>query len=160
MNSAGPDLGSIHGIIKPLLGLEAWNVKLGIGSFITMEFGDRVTINKKISRGEWYLWIYCCGWYLENPNGLFLGSEDSRKILEQEIKVLEGRRIESVIISPIGFETNFEFNGGLVLHIFPLNFFDPHEFWMLFTPIGKVLVLGPGKEWTYKFSNKVSTDNE
>jgi hypothetical protein len=154
MNVMRSDIESINEIVKPLLGHMAWNVKLGVGSFITMEFGDLVLTARGRSRGEWYLWIYCCGWYLENPNGPYLGSEDPRKILKQEIKILEGHRLEAVIISSIAFETNFVFDDGLVLHTFPLNFIEPTEYWMLFTPIGKVLVLGPERKWSFESSSK------
>lgn len=154
MNGTSSDIAIIDEIIKPLLGNTAWNVKLGIGSFITMEFGDRISLAHGRTRGEWYLWIYYCGWYLENPHGTFLGSEDPRKILKQEIIILEGDRLENVIISPIAFETNFVFQSGIVLHTFPLNFIDPSEYWMLFTPIERVLVIGPARNWSFEPSSK------
>jgi hypothetical protein len=140
----------INKIIQPLMGNEAWGVKLGVGSFITMEFGAPVTKSAKYVHGEWHLWIYCCGWYLENPNHIFIGSEDPRDILKSEVTVLEGLRLENILISPIAFETNFLFSNGKVLHTFPLNFIDPCEYWKLFTPNGKVLILGPAKHWSYE----------
>ena len=146
------DMDAIKEIIKPLIGHKSWNVKLGVGSFLTMEFGDPISAPHLKKHGEWHLWIYCCGWYLENPKGSFIGSEDPRDILKQEITVLDGHRLEEVVISPIAFETNFVFDYGLVLHTFPLNFIDPCEYWKLFTPNGKVLVLGPAAKWSYMLS--------
>jgi hypothetical protein len=144
---------TIQGIINPLLGHTAWDVKLGVGSFITMEFGNRLIGAHGKSRGEWYLWVYCCGWYLEQPNGIFIGCEDPRDNIKKEITTLDGHVLEAVVISPTAFETNFVFDRGFVLHTFPLNFIDPRKHWMLFTPQGKVLVLGPGKDWSYEFSS-------
>ena len=152
MDAMNISIEAINEVIKPLLGHAAWNVNLGIGSFVTMEFGNLIMTTSRKPRGEWHLWIYFCGWYLENPRGLFLGSEDPRKILKQEIKVLESHHLEKVVISPIAFETNFVFDDNLVLHTFPLYFNEPYEYWKLFTPIGKVLFLGPGRSWSFESS--------
>jgi hypothetical protein len=143
------DVDAINEIIKPLIGHKSWNVKLGVGSFLTMEFGVPIPAPHQKIHGEWHLWIYCCGWYLENPKGRFIGSEDPRETLKQEITVIEGHRLEEVVISPIAFETNFIFDHGLVLHTFPLNFIDQCEYWKLFTPDGKVLILGPAANWSF-----------
>ncbi len=149
------DVNTIKKIIKPLLGLLAWDVKLGIGSFITMEFGNSIPDAHGKRYGEWNLWIYCCGWYLENPGETFLGSEDPRELLKQGITVLEGRRLEDIVISPKAFETDLIFNDGFVLHTFPLNFMDSYsDYWKLFTPEGKVLVIGPAPKWYYSLSSK------
>lgn len=83
------DIDAINQIIKPLLGHTAWNVRLGVGSFITME-------------------------------------------------------------------TKFIFDHSFVLHTFPLNFIDPYEHWMLFTPDGKVLVLGPALQWSFELSSEIN----
>lgn len=154
INGTRGDIDTINEIVKPLLGQKAWNVKLGVGSFITMEFGGSVPVERGITHGEWYLWIYCCGWYLENPNGAFIGSEDPRDILRKEITVIEGHLLKDVVISSIAFETNFVFEHGLVLHTFPLNFIEPCEYWKLFTPNGNILVLGPALKWSFEDSSE------
>lgn len=148
------DITKINQIIQPLLGNNAWGVKLGIGSFITMEFGAPIIKRSKRIHGEWHLWIYCCGWYLENQNHIFIGSEDPREILKSEVTVLEGHCLENIIISPPAFETNFMFSNGKVLHTFPLTFIDPCEYWKLFTPMGKILTLGPAKHWSFEDSSR------
>lgn len=148
------DIEQITEIFKPLLGEVGWNVKLGIGSFLTMEFGNPISISPSHQRGEWHLWIYCAGWYLENPNGVFIGSEDSRDIIRKEIQVLEGQKISNIQISTVAFETKFVFDDGIVLHTFPLSFFDDCESWQLFTPEKKVLIINPNGEWTYELANK------
>jgi len=148
------DIDSIVKILFPLRGLQAWNVKLGIGSFITIEFGNKILSTRGKSYGEWYLWIYSCGWFLEDPTGPYLGSEDPRETLKKGITILEGHIIENTTISPIGFQTNFIFDTGLVLHTFPLSFVDPAPYWKFFTPEGKVLIIGPFKQWTYESSSQ------
>jgi hypothetical protein len=148
------DINQITEIFKPLLGEVAWNVKLGIGSFLTMEFGNSISISSSDKRGEWYLWIYCGGWYLENPNGVFIGSEDSRDNIGKEIQVLEGHKLINILISTVAFETRFVFDDGIVLHTFPLSFFDDCESWKLFTPVKKVLLINPNGEWSYELADK------
>src|SRR5436305_1318277 len=67
----------------PLIGLPAWFVHQGYGSFLTLEFGAphlrvrepraaRGNVSEKVKKlflkrrvsvkGEWHLWIYCCQW--------------------------------------------------------------------------------------------------
>ena len=154
INAKSGDISTIYEIVKPLLGHAAWNVKIGVGSFITMEFGDPTPGAHQRIFGEWYLWIYCCGWYLENPTGDFIGSEDPREVIKQRITILEGHSLDEIVISSVAFETNFVYDSGLVLHTFPLNFVDPCEYWKLFTPIGKVLVLGPATNWSFEPSSE------
>jgi len=40
------DLTEIQAIIAPLLGQKAWDVSLGVGSFITIEFGAPLSIEE------------------------------------------------------------------------------------------------------------------
>lgn len=146
------EIGKIYQLISPLLGQKAWNVRLGVGNFITMEFGNLISIAPKDKRGEWLLWIYGYGWYIENPDGINVGSEDSRDILQQAVPIFEGHTLEEVVISPIAFETNFIFDSNLVLHIFPLTFVSDPDSWMLFTPERMVLILKSTGEWSYASS--------
>src|SRR5215213_6024148 len=67
----------------PLIGLAAWSVRIGHGSFLTLEFGTphlsvrepivakpgaSEKVRKALARrrvrpvGEWHLWIYCWHW--------------------------------------------------------------------------------------------------
>lgn len=143
------DIDQIRSVINPLLNQSTWNVRLGVGSFLTMEFGKSILVSDNDSRGEWYLWIYCAGWYLENPNGAFIGSEDSREIITRELHILEGRQLVDVLISAVAFETKFVFDEGIILHTFPILFYDNCELWKLFTPEKKVLKVWPTGEWSY-----------
>jgi len=149
------DIDQIREIIRPLLGSSAWNVKIGIGTFITMEFGNQISISPRDKRGEWYLWIYYAGWFLENPKGISIGSEDKRDILKKEVKVLEGCRLVDILIYNSAFETKFVFDDGIILHTFPLHIVDDWESWELFTPDKKVLILYPSGKWDYKPANLI-----
>jgi len=149
------DIDRIHKIINPLLGHTAWNVWLGIGTFITMEFGNQIITSHGFTRGEWHLWIYWSGWYLEKPGGVFIGCEDPRHIIKKEIAIMEGCSLNNVVFSKKVFETKFVFDHNIVLHTFPMNFIDPEKYWLLYTPDGKVLSIGPAPKWSFELSSKI-----
>jgi hypothetical protein len=146
------EISKIQQKIATLIGLKAWGVSLGTGSFITLEFGDALSPDKDTGRqhGEWHLWIYCSTWRLEKENVILAGSEDSRLILDDAIKQLEGVVLRSVNIAAPAFDTVFEFEESMRLCVFPVSFHDDAEHWMLYTPDGSVLTLGPGISWSYK----------
>jgi hypothetical protein len=153
-NITKEDIDNIYRIVQPMLGQIAWSVRLGVGSFVTMEFGNIISITPKNKRGEWLLWIYYCGWYLEKPNGIFIGSGDSRDVLKKEVKVLEGQKLADIEISTVAFDTNFIFDNHNVLHTFPISFCDDCESWKLYTPERKVLLIDPRGKWSFDLANK------
>jgi hypothetical protein len=146
------DIDQINNIVLPVCGMVAKNVQMGIGTFVIMEFGKEVQISDSVKRGEWLLWLYFCEWFIENPDGTRVGSEDPRHILKKYVTIFEGQKLLHIKISPIAFETSFIFENGLVIHTYPNRFIEEHESWMLFTPGGKVLVLYPNGKWTHEKS--------
>src|SRR5579863_9314534 len=81
---------------QPLLGLHAWGVSHGYGSFVTLEFGNPelrihsarlvpISLDGAPSKtegrvvkpsGQWHLWIYCCEWSI-SLNGVQLAHNES-----------------------------------------------------------------------------------
>jgi len=61
------DIREIQAKIQPLLGKKAWRVSIGVGSFLTLDFGAKLIDEKVPGRpyGEWHLWITYCEWRLE-----------------------------------------------------------------------------------------------
>ena len=153
MENSHREMNEIYQIINPLLGQRAWNVSLGVGNFVTMNFGELYSVAVNENHGGWLLWIYGYGWYIENPKDRNIGSEDPRDLLRLAVSIFEGRVLERVEISPIAFETNFILDSSLVLHIFPLTFINDPDSWMLFTPERKVLILNSTGEWSYRMTN-------
>lgn len=45
----GNDLEQVRTLLAPMLGLETWGAKLGVGTFITSNFVDRVTRMVRVS---------------------------------------------------------------------------------------------------------------
>lgn len=145
------DIREIQAKINPLLGQQAWGAALGVGSFITLEFGaSRPPVNERGStHGEWHLWVYCCAWRLEGSGEVLAASEDARPQLEAAIQHLNGLAIRTVEVQPPALETTITFDGGIVLRLFPI-FTEGFEHWMLYTPDGNVLTIGPGTTWSYE----------
>jgi hypothetical protein len=144
------DIEDIRQKIAPLIGLQSWGGTLGYGSFITIEFGKTLPLSheKEKLHGEWYLWIYCCAWFLEKNGGFLAGCEDERSDLATIIPQINGGILLSVEIIPPAFETKFRFDNGFILHTFPI-YSTESKHWLLYTPDGNVLVIGPGSSWSY-----------
>ena len=142
----------LSAIFRPLIGRKPWQVRLGYGSFITMEFGKKttdswVTRGKRFStvHGEWHLWIYQCDWKLTKSRKRVASSEDDRDRLGPAVEILQGRTLESVHIYDDSFDTDFLFSGGLTLRCTGYSDEDPdEERWLLYMPHHKVLLNLPG----------------
>lgn len=156
MTTTANDLQEIQKIIAPLLGEKAWGVALGVGSFVTMEFGQPVPPQKPGDKqhGEWHLWIYCCAWRLEAENAVLAASEDDRTKLETVLKRLENLELLAIDLSLPGLDTLVTFDQEVVLRLFPI-FSEEFEHWLLYTPDGRVLTIGPGMNWSYEGAAKV-----
>jgi hypothetical protein len=148
------DIHVIEEKLKPLLGKKAWGVALGVGSFITLEFGRPLAPyatkqGREVIHGEWHLWVYDCAWRLETADGVLVASEDDRNEIEEAIKSLEGAALKLVELFPPALDTLLKFDNGLTLRLFPIYSNDA-DHWMLFTPEKKVLTIGPGTDWSYE----------
>jgi hypothetical protein len=145
------DLHAIESKITPLVGEQAWGTELGIGSFLTVEFGESQPPTEAGggARGEWHLWVYCCAWRLEMEKEVVAASEDPRPKLEEAAQRLNGCTLRAIDVQRPALETTFTFDDGLTLRLFPV-FSEDYEHWMLYDPSGNVLTIGPGTEWSYE----------
>ncbi|BAZ14456.1 hypothetical protein NIES4071_63000 [Calothrix sp. NIES-4071] len=136
--------------ISLLLGQKAWGVSLGVGSFLTLEFGQPLsnTNGHQHVHGEWHLWIYNCVWRLEEAGKVLAASEDERNKIESAIVRLEGLSLQSIDLQPPIWDTVFTFENQVILRLFSI-YSEDYEHWMLYTPDGNVLSLGPGSNWSY-----------
>ena len=150
------DIQEIEAKLEPLIGQAAWGVSLGVGSFVTLEFGALVPPHdgEGVPHGQWHLWIYCSAWRIDEGNEVLTGSEDSREKLEAAVRRMDGLVLQHVGVSPPALETSFNFDQGISLRVFPI-FSEGFEHWMLYTPDGNVLTVGPGTSWTYESASRV-----
>ena len=154
---AKTDIQEIEAKISSILGKTAWGVSLGVGSFVTLEFGNPIQQSVELQRthGEWHLWIYCCEWRLEEGDKVLAASEDERTKIETAIQRLEGMALQSIDILRPAWDTIFKFEDDVILRLFSVHSED-YENWMLYTPDGNVLTIGPGASWSYESSSSPS----
>lgn len=107
----------------------------------------------KYPRGEWHLWVYMCFWRIQTAHEVILSAEDVRETIDQKVKCLEGKTLESIKLSGPALETEFLFETGLLLRLFPI-YTQNEKSWKLFTPNHMVLCIGPGHTWQYRRSDE------
>ena len=157
MNS-GTELAST--LFQNLLEIKPTRVKLGHGSFITMDFGRDIsevynTRSGPKTRyfGEWRFWIYMCAWRIDKERVPVVGCEDSREKIEASLSELSIRTLKKVEILNNAFDAKFIFEGDMELYLFSF-YTEEKKQWMLFTPENKTFSAGPGSQWSYHDSDK------
>ncbi len=138
---------------EPILGCPAWQVEKGHASFLTMEFGEpQLEIREPKSpkfrnrrlvtiRGEWHLWIYCCGWNIAQDGERLAHYEAEDETIREAAAQLDGQCLERLWLEPGTVITHFEFDLGAVLTTYPLDDDPDMEQWILYEPSGDVLTV-------------------
>ena len=163
MNESIP---SIDELFSPLIGLPCWNVKHGHGSFLTFEFGnpgltiheprdtpdttprvkESLTQRLVTVHGQWHLWVYCCGWRIQQHKKQYAHNESDDAKITAACSALDGQALTQVI-TPRTSWTQFHFDLGGMLTTGPYD--DKcNEHWMLYCPGGCV--------YTYRSDGRVS----
>ncbi len=144
---------------KQIVGLKPTRVKLGVGSFITFDFGQDIPKEIETRRGketiyfgEWYLWVYMCAWRIDLSEMPFLASHDDRNILQKKISVLNNKKILKITVVNDAFDLLIQFEDQYVLKLFSTDTTEEEQ-WLFYTPNGKVFTAGPGSKWSYDSSN-------
>lgn len=146
----------IESIFATLYGVPSWQVRQGHGSFLTFEFGTprqeiEPVINREPKRvgsrptrmvtirGDWHLWIYCCGWRIAQDGCVLATFESSRESIAAACGALNGQALSEFTFEPKHGESAFRFDLGGTLTTVPYNT-DLLEQWMLYCPDGHVLI--------------------
>jgi hypothetical protein len=139
-----------------IIGKSARNVKLGYGSFVTIDFGNDIETvidtkkGKRTSvRGEWHLWLYMCAWRIDKDNEPLIGNEDEKEIISKELEKVEGKKLLEFNLINNAFDMKLKFSDSIDINLFSNNVKDSKQ-WMLFTPDDYVLVAGPNTSLTFK----------
>jgi len=132
--------------LMPLFGLPAWSVKLGVGSFLTFEFGapelrvrewhqDGELRRSARARGMWHLWIYCCHWRALQGGLKVAWSEDEDQIISKAIAKFNGQKLVKVSVDPALGYSHFMFDLGGSLETWPYSDVDRNdEQWLFYGP--------------------------
>jgi hypothetical protein len=130
---------------RPLVGSHAWRVKIGVGSFLTFEFGRRTRSNGHIY-GQWHLWIYLSHWELLHGKRRLVDSDADRKVIAAAVRRLENASLTAVHLDTRRKKTAFQF-GEFLLQVSPADYLedttDRDSYWIFFMPENQVLTMGP-----------------
>lgn len=134
-----------------LVGQLAWNVKRGVGTFLTMEFGEahlsvrepivpRASVSPRVRRdlqrrkvfvvGDWHLWIQHADWKLKTVNGILSSNHDIGTKRDEVLLDLSGQKLVSVDVVPAKNRWTLAFDLGGVLDIWPATY-KAEELWGL-----------------------------
>jgi hypothetical protein len=146
--------------LEKIVNLKPTRVKLGVGSFITFDFGKDIpeeikTRNgkKTIYFGEWHLWVYMCAWRIDLSENPFLASHDDREVIQEKLTVLNDKKVLKISVLNDAFDLLMQFEDGYELRLFSVDTIDDDQ-WLFYTPNRQVFTAGPGSTWSYEPANK------
>ncbi len=146
-------------LFKAVIG-QAPRIKLGYGSFLTLDFGKDIAeelLTRKgkeiIYLGEWRLWVYMCAWRIDLLEEPFIGSNDDREVIRQKLSDLNNKKILEFSVLNSAFDALLKFESGYELKLFSFNVTENKQ-WMFYTAEQKVFVAGPGNTWYYELADK------
>jgi hypothetical protein len=135
----------IESYFDALKGARPWRVRRGHGSFLTFDFGQRVLRGGHM-QGQWRLWIYLSNWLLTRDGRALANSDSDHHVIEVAVRRLEQAALTGVEFNADQSPTTFIFE-DFRLRVSPADYLDNpdhrDEYWLLFTPDGKVLGAGP-----------------
>ncbi len=135
----------IRRYFEPVLGSLPWRAKLGVGSFLTFEFGARVKVDGHM-QGKWHLWIYLSNWVLLHGERELANSDTERRLISVAIRRLQSAALTDVKLDSRDFKTTFVFQDFRLIVSAADYLDDPDKrdhYWLFFMP-GEVLRVGPG----------------
>jgi hypothetical protein len=136
---------NIREYLSLLRGKAPWRVRLGVGSFLTFEFGPRVKAGAHY-RGTWHLWIYQAVWQLLRDENEIVNSDAERRYIELAVRRLEDVPLTEVEFDATSGKTIFQFR-EFRLAVMPADYLENADgrdhSWMLFMPENQVLSVGP-----------------
>jgi len=158
-----------------VIGLPAWFVRKGYGSFLTLEFGTphlrirepivaspgagarirAVLQRRKVTpHGDWHLWIYVCHWRVLSNGAQVAWSEASDEEICAAAREIDGQLLTNVEVDPTQGTSAFRFDQGASVQTWPYDDGNGDEQWMLYMKSGDFFTyrgdgcfsLGPGSE--------------
>jgi hypothetical protein len=136
---------AIAACFAPIKGQRPWRVRLGVGSFLTFEFGPKLRVNGH-EHGSWHLWIYLSDWTLNHGSREIVTSESDRRAISAAVRRLEEVEFSGIDFKPRTSRTAFSFR-DFRLQVAPADYIDkPNQddhYWLFFMPEHRVMALGP-----------------
>lgn len=147
------DQKEITKILDAVVGQEVTRIRLGHGSFLSINLGELTTWTERrrgkeinLFDSEWQLWVYMCAWRIDKDDRPFVASSDPREKIAEKLQELAGTTLTKYEILNASLDFKFYFDTSVTLTLFNTST-DDEEQWMLFTPEKKTLVIGPADTW-------------
>lgn len=119
-------------VLAQFSGRIAWNARIGVGTHVLVEFGQRVMDSEKV-QGEYSLWITGAPWRLEQGNKIIAGSGQD-DLHSETLECLNGDQIEKITAHRPYFDASIVWRSGKRLRVFCENtdfdtivFFTPEK---------------------------------
>lgn len=145
---------TVSDLFQPLIGLVAWQVKRGVGTFFTMEFGSprlevrepknqftgpvsesvkRIFQRRKISvLGEWHFWLQYCDWEIRTESSFVASDEEDNAKLDTVLGEVDGQILMAVNEESTNSTCTFTFDLGAKLTMTPSTEFEGEDMWTLY----------------------------
>jgi hypothetical protein len=135
----------IQRYFRPIFGTQAWKVKLGVGSFLTFEFGPQTRSYGHV-HGKWHLWIYLSNWALFRGQRQLADSDMDRRVITSAVRRLKDVSLTGIKLDSRTKKTTFLFD-DFRLQVSPADYLDEaterDAYWIFFMPDNEVLKMGP-----------------
>lgn len=127
-----------------IIGLRAWEPSVGVGSFLTVEFGSPRVTSAGVTQGAFHLWIYGSLWSIRERDDNIATSEQERPAMMAGAHALDDAVVQGFEFDPDLMTLTLRFDSDLELVIRPSGDSDMEE-WFLYLDDGTVITAGPGK---------------
>ena len=126
-----------------VVGLRAWDASIGVGSFLTIEFGKPRVTSVGVTQGSFHLWVYGSPWIIRERGTTIATSGQDRAAMMVGARAIEDAILEGFVFDPILMTLTLQFDRDVELALTPLD--DPEmEEWILYLDDDNVIAAGPG----------------
>lgn len=105
----------LYDFLFPFIGLPVWGSSKGHGSFVTFNLGKpsvELTKFEKRTKGELYIWLYCCNWRIINIDEELAHCESKDKRIDKAVEFIDGQKLMSINIDSEKLRMIFDFDLG------------------------------------------------
>ncbi|MEJ7772944.1 MAG: hypothetical protein WKF51_13655 [Geodermatophilaceae bacterium] len=117
---------------------------MGVGSFLTVEFGSPRTTSVGVTQGAFHLWIYGSSWDIRKGRDSIATSEQDRVAMIAGARALDDAIVRGFKFDPNLMTLTLRLDSDLELVTSPLGDADMEE-WLLYLDDGTVITAGPGR---------------
>jgi len=126
-----------------VIGLRAWDPSIGVGSFLTIEFGSPRVTSAGVTQGAFHLWIYGSSWSIRKRGNNIATSEQDHATMATGAHVLDDALVQGFEFDPDQMTLTLRLDSDLELIVRPSEDPDMEE-WLLYLNDGTVITAGPG----------------